>query len=493
MICKIFHRTIFLAAVLTATLFFACGGGGGGDDDDDRYTTTPAPSLTVSEFNSFKASHSSYFEDTDTGFANLIATIISGGAPSSAGNTYYISPNGSDSNSGLSSQVPLKNFSAAFSKMTSGGTLIVMDGTYTPGSQIGVSLNGNSSNYIKIKAQNKGKAIISGGNTKKANNYALMSISGSYIMIDGLVFKDLKAQNGATGIRLENGANHIIIANCTFTNIRTASLVTEESKDNENLQYTANAIIGYGDDADNPISNILVYNNTCRNMETGWGECISLTENCKYVSIIDNYLDDTGNIGIDVGGNYVTSLSASLRFTRYAYIAHNTVVNESTEDTYGDTCYGIYADGGQHIQIIGNKVANCMGGIEAGAEEVNDGYPTNDITISGNEIVDCKEVFFACGGWEEDRGLVKNVHFTGNTCTANRDAGSMVNLAKCDNVEIKENTFRKSGNFEIDTFNLEFEGWGIEPTVNNKKYKGTSATLNAISDSIESDNTWIGF
>ncbi|MBO6132180.1 MAG: hypothetical protein J6P28_09490 [Treponema sp.] len=473
MICKIFHRTVFFLAALACLQLTSCGGGGGGDDDD-RYTTTPAGSLTVSEFNSFKAGHGSYFEDGD--FANLIATIISGGSPRSVSNTYYISPNGNDSNTGLFSQDPLKTFSAAFNKMSYGSTLIVMDGTYTPDNN-GIEVNfnsGSSSNYIKIKAQNKGRAIISGGNTTKANDYALMSISGRYIMIDGLVFKDLKAQNGATGIRLENGANHIIIANCTFTNIRTESLVTEASKDNENLQYTANAIIGYGDSNTSPISSILIYKNTCTNMETGWGECISLTENCTHVSIIENYLDDTGNIGIDVGGNYVTRLPANLRFTRYAYIAHNTVVNESTEDTYGDTCYGIYADGGQHIQIIGNKVANCMGGIEAGAEEVNEDYPTDDITISGNEIVDCQEVFFACGGYETDRGWVKNVKFTNNTCTARNTADLMVNLAKCDTVEISGNTFTKMGSFEMEGIYKEFN---------------SSYTKNIT----ERDNTWIGF
>ncbi|MBQ5450995.1 MAG: hypothetical protein IIT57_13270, partial [Treponema sp.] len=67
MICKIFHRTVFFLAALACLQLTSCGGGGGGDDDD-RYTTTPAGSLTVSEFNSFKAGHGSYFEDGD--FAN---------------------------------------------------------------------------------------------------------------------------------------------------------------------------------------------------------------------------------------------------------------------------------------------------------------------------------------------------------------------------------------------------------------------------------------
>lgn len=471
MICKIFHRIVFFLAALACLQLTSCGGGGGGDDDDDRYTTTPAGSLSVSEFNSFRASHSSYFEDS---FANIIASVIAGGSPASGGDTYYVSPSGNNSNNGRSTQTPFKTLPHALSALSAGDTLIVMDGTYTASSQIEAENSENASSYITIKAQNKGKAIISGGNTTKANDYALMSISGSYIMIDGLVFKDLKAQTGATGVKLENGANHIIIANCTFTNIRTASLVTEASKDDDDLQFTANAIIGYGTSSSNPISSILVYKNKCYDMETGWGECISLTENCTHVSIIENYLDDTGNIGIDVGGNYVTSLPANLRFTRYAYIAHNTVVNESTEDTYKDTCYGIYADGGQHIQIIGNKVANCMGGIEAGAEEVNEGYPTDDITISGNEIVDCQEVFFACGGYEIDRGWVKNVKFTNNTCTARNTADLMVNLAKCDTVEISGNTFTKMGSFEMEGIYKEFN---------------SSYTKNIT----ERDNTWIGF
>ena len=470
MICKIFHRTVFFLAALACLQITSCGGGGGGDDDDDRYTTSPAGSLTVSEFNSFKASHSSYFEDS---FANIIASVIAGGSPASGGDTYYVSPSGNNSNNGRSTQTPFKTLPHALSALSAGDTLIVMDGTYTASSQIEAENSENASSYITIKAQNSGKAIISGGNTAKGNDFALLSISGSFILVDGLTFKDLKS-NGGCGVRLENGANHIIIANCTFTNITTASPVTIASKNNDNLQYTANAIIGYGDSNSAPIHSILVYKNRCTNMETGWGECISLTENCTHVSIIENYLDDTGNIGIDVGGNYVTSLPANLRFTRYAYIAHNTVANESTEDTYGDTCYGIYADGGQHIQIIGNKVANCMGGIEAGAEEVNDSYPTNDITISGNEIVDCQEVFFACGGYETGRGWVKNVKFTNNTCTARNTADLMVNLAKCDTVEISGNTFTKMGSFEMEGIYKEFY---------------PSSTKNIT----ERDNTWIGF
>ena len=480
MIQKILRKSMFFLALLAATLFFSCGGGSSSSDDEEEYDIEPGSSLTESDFHTFRSYHDEYFE---TGFADLIEDLLAGYPPLSNYSTYYISPTGSDYyNNGLSEQAPFATFSHALSQMLAGDTLIVMDGTYTmEGSYEGMEVNkyGSYSSFTTIKAQNKGKAIISGGNTTKNNDYALMSISGIYIMVDGLVFKDLKAANGATGIRLENGANHIVIANCEFKNIKTASLVTEASKDDEDLQYTANAIIGYGNSNSAPISSILVYKNRCTDMETGWGECISLTENCTHVSIIDNYIDNTGNIGIDVGGNYVDELLADRRFTRYAYIAHNTVVNESTSDTYGDTCYGIYADGGQHIQIIGNKVENCMGGIEAGAEEVNEGYPTDDIWIRSNELINCGEVFFACGGYEANRGWVTNVHFLENTCLATHDADCMVNLAKCNNVEIKGNTFKKTGNFGIDMVNWEYNGWNLSPTP-------------TVNDAIN-ENTWIGF
>ncbi len=121
-----------------------------------------------------------------------------------------------------------------------------------------------------------------------------------------------------------------------------------------------------------------------------------------------------------------------------------------------------------------------MGGIECGAEEkLGNTYPANDITISGNEIVDCQKVFFACGGWEKDRGLVKNVRFTENTCTATRDASRMINLAKCDNVEIKRNTFKSVGNFGITKVYREYSGWNLNPAPN-------------VND-VENENTWIGF
>ena len=55
----------------------------------------------------------------------------------------------------------------------------------------------------------------------------------------------------------------------------------------------------------------------------------------------------------------------------------------------------------------------------------------------------------------------------------------MVNLAKCNNVEIKGNTFKKTGNFGIDMVNWEYNGWNLSPTP-------------TVNDAIN-ENTWIGF
>lgn len=448
-------RKIFTFAIaMSVSLFFAFGAGGGDDDDYDD---------------------GDYFSDAD--YASMIQKVRTNTPLSLGGNTYYISPSGNDKNRGTL-EAPFKTFCNALKKLEAGDTLIVMDGTYSASIEdevdddddnaIEIKKSGTASNFITIKAQNNRKAILSGENNTKNDDYALVNIRASYILLDGLVFRDLKSDDGAKGVQFANGVHHVAVANCEFTAIKTT---TRATKSNE---VSANAIIAYGDNASKPIKHILVYNNYCHNMETGWGECISITENCEYVSIINNKVDTTENIGIDVGGNYRTELPAAKRFTRYAYIEGNMVKNESTAKTYKDTCYGIYADGGQHVKIINNTVENCMGGIEAGAEKVNDAYPTKDITITGNTLVDCTDIYFSCGGFEKVRGWVKDVKFTGNTCTANKEADGMVNLSKCDNVKIEGNTFRKNGSFDM---NKIYEQFSSEYTKNI----------------IVGDNTWIGF
>ncbi len=364
---------------------------------------------------------------------------VQNGFSLSGGNVFYISTEGSDSNQG-SQSAPFSTFQYALSRLSAGDTLYVKGGSYYQQISIPSSLNGSSSDYITIAPDpdndENNPAIISGANC--TDDFRLMTISGaSYVRISNLTFKDSNGEYAA-GILIEDSANHIIIDGCTFTNIEVPNPEVED--------HVANGIICYGENADKSINNILLYDNSFSDMATGWGECISLVANCEYLNVIKNTVDNTGNIGIDVGGNYGYCSDPSLDFARYVYISENTVSN--CQSAYGDTAYGIYADGGQHIQIRGNTVTSCSGGIESGAEEAQQSvnYATNDILIENNQVSLCSECAMAIGGYEADLGLVCNVKVTGNTFTDNADSedGVIISLSKCNGVSITNNTFTQT-------------------------------------------------
>jgi hypothetical protein len=77
------------------------------------------------------------------------------------GTTYYISPTGSDTNSGTSETAPLATFNKAWEYLYPGDTLILLDGVYrqrlNPNKR-----NGTATAPVTIRAKNDGLAIIDG-------------------------------------------------------------------------------------------------------------------------------------------------------------------------------------------------------------------------------------------------------------------------------------------------------------------------------------------
>lgn len=375
----------------------------------------------------------------DENFVSLVNDILSNTSLETRGQTYYISTDGSDSNDG-SQSAPFESFSYALEKLTAGDTLYVKGGTYTEQIEI-TSKSGQEDSYITIAADpenaESNPAIISGSELTDDDDYRLVFIEkSSYIRISGITFTNSYGLDAA-GIIVKGESNHLIFDNCTFTNIKVPDPAKED--------HVANGILCYGDSpsTSGTINNILIYNNSFTNMATGWGECLSVVANCENVNIIKNTIDTTGNIGIDVGGNYGYCSTPSLDFTRYAYIAQNQVSN--CESAYGDTSYGIYADGGQHIQIVNNTATACSGGIEVGAEEAQKSvnYATYDVLIKGNSVSESTDCALAIGGYEAGLGMVRTVLVTGNTFTNNADKedGAIISISKCDSVIISGNTF----------------------------------------------------
>lgn len=408
----------------------------------------------------------------DTEFCEIIDKIVSGGKPSalnnSKGKKYYISPD-ADSNGNGSLGDPFNTFSAALKKLSAGDTLYVKGGTYDEQIKLTSVLKGNADAYITITSYDSDKPVIVKGDEAE-DDFMLMTIKGaSYVRISGLTFANSDGQDAA-GIYIGASSNHIIIDNCTFRNITVPEPAVED--------HVANGILAFGNGStvDKSINNLLFYNNSFNELATGWGECISVVGNCEFVNIIKNTLDRTGNIGIDVGGNYGYCPDPELDFTRYAYIARNTVKN--CESAYGDTAYGIYSDGGQHIQIEKNTVINCSGGIEVGAEEPqkSEAYATFDVLIKNNNVSESVDCALAIGGYKENLGLVRSVKVTGNKFTDNADKedGAIVTLSKCDNVIITKNTFTQSnGNYKGEVlYKQKLKHYPKNITIKDNSYKG---------------------
>ena len=102
--------------------------------------------------------------------------------------TYYLSPSGSDSNPGTSSQ-PWKTFAHAIPKLAPGYTLKLLNGTYT-GANSGYPFiacssnakNGTATAPITIMAQNERQAFIKGNGTA----YPFIMLNCTYWNVQGL-------------------------------------------------------------------------------------------------------------------------------------------------------------------------------------------------------------------------------------------------------------------------------------------------------------------
>lgn len=419
-------RCLFFLFAFPVAFFISCGSGSSSSESGESASLSNPVVSTCEESGPF-------------GDASFVAAVNSIAASdfSSSGDVFYISPNGSDSDNG-SENAPFKTFSHAIKRLSAGNILYVKGGSYYQRIELPSSLKGDENSYITIAAdpKNENPAVISGINL--VDDFRILTIDGaSYVRISGLSFSGADGLF-ATGVLINPASNHIIVDNCSFTEIT----VPEPEKED----HVSNGIICYGSSATASIDNILLYGNSFSNMTTGWGECVSVVGNCQNVNIIKNTIDETGNIGIDVGGNYGYCPELSLDFARYVYIAGNDVSN--CESPYGDTAYGIYADGGQHIQIEDNSVSSCSGGIEVGAEEaqLSESYATYDVLLRNNRVSNCEECALAIGGYETDCGLVRDVKVVSNTFTdnANSEDGAIIALSKCKNISITNNTFTQS-------------------------------------------------
>jgi len=119
--------------------------------------------------------------------------------------------------------------------LNAGDTVYLDDGVYTD-FQASFRGNGTETSPLTLKAKNQGKAILTG----KLN----LKISGNYLIVDGLVFKDGEA---ASGDIVEFRTNSTTFANnCRMTNCVMDNCNTADEKYYTSANYSERWVMIYG-------------------------------------------------------------------------------------------------------------------------------------------------------------------------------------------------------------------------------------------------------
>ena len=347
----------------------------------------------------------------------------------------YVSPTGDGEGKSISDPCSIYD---AVDNVKAGQTIYLRGGNYDLEGTVYINKSGASNKYITIRNYPGEHVYLTSSpeNISKYHEnheYVIFALEKnvSYIKIEGLEIGNISEQNVIGIVAWDGGQNNIIIRNNVIHDLKTSSTNINDEDSG------ANAILFLGE-SKTPMNNILIYGNECYNNVTGWSETISIAGNCESVYVIENYVHDNTNIGIDFYGNAGYCSTKSLDQPRYCVAALNKV--ESSVCQYADAA-GLYVDGARDVLLTNNVITNSQYGIEIGAEELSEGYPVKNIVVRNNLIYDNLTCGLRIGGYDEKNcGYVTSTKIYNNTIINSSDGDSgLITISKVDGVEFKNN------------------------------------------------------
>jgi hypothetical protein len=350
-------------------------------------------------------------------------------AAAPAGNFIYVSPTGSDTNTGQTTAAPFKTFKQALTVAVPGDTIFARGGTYSE--KIVISGSGTPRRPITLKNV-PGETPVLDGTGLSADYDGMINLTNkNYIIIDGFEIRNLKSNSDdATpiGISVYGTGTGIQLLNNRIHNI-------------ESPNGNAHGIRVYGTSGTLPISDITISYNEINNCKLGQSEALVLNGNVDGFKVNYNKVHDNDNIGIDFIGYEGTAPNND--YARNGECVGNLVYNISSakNPTYGgDTSAGgIYVDGGANILIDRNIIKYADIGIEVATEQ---GPVVKNITVTNNLITDCEpQAGISFGAYEGSRGGgVENLKVFNNTLYNNTYAVQIQRANSPTNM-IKNNIF----------------------------------------------------
>ena len=370
---------------------------------------------------------------------------------------FFVSLYGNNSNDGSSAK-PWRTIQHGIDNMTAGSTLIVRAGIYNE--SIVINKAGLSSTKLTTIKGEDGTVLI--GDNLRSNTSGYGNTYGNcmvrihdvnWVCVENLEIRDYRpsgtVSNAGILVEATKSMEGIEIIGNTIHGINiTAS-------ENENNGHGI-AVYGRGTTESAALKNVLIDGNEVYDCLLGQSEAVVVNANVTDWQIVNNYIHDNDNIGIDAIGGEEESKGAAVDRARNGIISGNVVVDNEcigNKAYHGDDgCVGIYVDGGRDIVIENNYIRGSCFGIELGTEKKSGIYRPENITIQNNIIAGNRLSCILLGGTE---GIGNRITVEHNTLW-NRDSASCLAVEKITaTVTFQQNIIlRKSFEFDNESDEL---------------------------------------
>ncbi len=345
----------------------------------------------------------------------IMMLFISGMGTKTFGESYYVHPDGADSNPGTLAE-PWQTIQKAANTLAPGDTVYVRGGVYNE--KVTINISGSADNgYITFRNYENEVPILDGTEltVPDTSNGMILIVDHHYIIIEGFEIRNYRTSTPniiPVGIHIRGDAHHIKLKNNNIHHIETNAPV-----DSELMGADAHGIAVYGSSAPDSIYNILIEGNELHDLILGSSEGLVLNGNVSLFTVSNNLVYDCDNIGIDFIGFEDTAPDPAYDQTRSGVVSGNTVNNISS---YGNPAYGneysaggIYVDGGRDIIVERNTISQSDIGIEIASE--HQGRATSYITVRNNFLFNNRMAGISLGGYDNERGSTENCNILNNS------------------------------------------------------------------------------
>jgi len=310
--------------------------------------------------------------------------------------SYYLSPDGSDSNSCESSDSPCQTLEYVLANKViegEGAIIKLLDGTYNL-DKTTINRSGASSLSpltITSNSSDASKVILSSENS--ITNGFLSIEDSSYVELSHLTIQNISGSE-AMGVYIED-ATHIVVKNLLINNttssgIRASGTITDGVSSTQNITISNNTIIDANNGGDNEMISLsgvdgfeVAYNEVTNETLTQGKEGIDIKQGSRNGSVHHNYIHDTTTVCLYVDGWDQHTYNIEIYKNVIANCGNHGILVASEKNGEVDNLI-------IHQNVIYNNTTQYMGGIQLhtfDALGTSGVRPLHNIAIINNTLV----------------------------------------------------------------------------------------------------------